>query len=397
MITCRDRQAGLSLVELMVAMTIGLLMMGGIFQVLMNAKDSSSMTNELGRLQESARFSTDLLSREIRMAGYFGCTPATTCPPPSNRVACANSFLNLTGTGYSDTLYALTDAVGGWEYTGTGVGNSYTITTLDPTTANVVNWSDRSGANLISDLQNMVVPGTDILVVKYLSAIEGVTPNGAPPLNAEPINITNSTGTDVPAGTIIAVSDCLGSDIFQNRTASSLALSRGTTTSASSPGPGNLITGSGDLAHGQESSTPYTADTEILQGNILVFYIGISTAGHPTLFRVDFNLGSIGTPVEIAEGVENMQILYGEDTDGTADCTPNTFQTINNISDLSRVVSVRLSLLLRTLNEVDVINPPTQFMLNGGTSTVATTITPMTDNRLRRVYSMTVKLRDRGD
>lgn len=64
-------QRGFTLVEIMVAMTIGLLMMAGILQISMANKESSRLQRNMGFVQENMRVAMDLLTRDIRMAGHI--------------------------------------------------------------------------------------------------------------------------------------------------------------------------------------------------------------------------------------------------------------------------------------------------------------------------------------
>jgi Tfp pilus assembly protein PilW len=64
---------GLTLVELLVAITLGAIILGGAVTLFVNNRDTYNTTNELSRLQETARYALDMMVKDIRMAGYFGC------------------------------------------------------------------------------------------------------------------------------------------------------------------------------------------------------------------------------------------------------------------------------------------------------------------------------------
>ncbi len=70
--TIHRRQTGVSLVELMVAMTIGLFLIGGAFYVYVNSRDSMEVTDTISRLQERARFALDTMEPDLRLASYWG-------------------------------------------------------------------------------------------------------------------------------------------------------------------------------------------------------------------------------------------------------------------------------------------------------------------------------------
>ncbi|OGR32355.1 MAG: hypothetical protein A2091_00400 [Desulfuromonadales bacterium GWD2_61_12] len=62
-------EAGLSLVEMLVAMAVSLVLLGGVYQIFLSSTTTYGTQAELGRLQENGRFAVDILAREIRRAG----------------------------------------------------------------------------------------------------------------------------------------------------------------------------------------------------------------------------------------------------------------------------------------------------------------------------------------
>ena len=92
---------------------------------------------------------------------------------------------------------------------------------------------------------------------------------------------------------------------------------------------------------------------------------------------------------ELLEGIEDMQIFYGEDTD--ADGTANRYVAINyDELQKNRIVSVRISLLVRSINN-NLTTEPSPYTFNGSTVTPGTT-----DKYLRKVFSTTVTLRNKA-
>ena|GEM_PF-930907 len=69
----RRRETGLSLIELLVGLAIGVFLIGGLATILFNSKKASEAQDSAARLQENARFAMEFLSYDLRMAGYFGC------------------------------------------------------------------------------------------------------------------------------------------------------------------------------------------------------------------------------------------------------------------------------------------------------------------------------------
>lgn len=72
----RHEQRGFSLVELMIAMVLGLILLGGISVVFVSATGSLALNREMDRSQESLRFVTILLTDEIRQAVRIAQGPA---------------------------------------------------------------------------------------------------------------------------------------------------------------------------------------------------------------------------------------------------------------------------------------------------------------------------------
>jgi type IV pilus assembly protein PilW len=66
----RSKSAGFSLVELMVALVLSLLILGGVIAVYMNNSDTARFQTGVMRTMENGRFAIDVLSRTLRMAGY---------------------------------------------------------------------------------------------------------------------------------------------------------------------------------------------------------------------------------------------------------------------------------------------------------------------------------------
>jgi type IV pilus assembly protein PilW len=70
----RRRSSGLSLIELMVAMTISLVLIAGAAQVYLGSSQAYAVNEATARLQENARYGLSVLEPDIRMAGYWGLT-----------------------------------------------------------------------------------------------------------------------------------------------------------------------------------------------------------------------------------------------------------------------------------------------------------------------------------
>jgi len=76
-------QGGFTLIELMIAMLIGVFLMTGVIQIFLSAKQAYRLQENLSRLQENGRFAMDMIAQDIRMAGYVDtvCLPTTAAMP----------------------------------------------------------------------------------------------------------------------------------------------------------------------------------------------------------------------------------------------------------------------------------------------------------------------------
>lgn len=74
---CRSER-GFSLVELMIAMVLGLVVMGAAFAIFMSNQNTYRANEGLNRIQESARAAVEMMSRDIRAAGGSACSNLST-------------------------------------------------------------------------------------------------------------------------------------------------------------------------------------------------------------------------------------------------------------------------------------------------------------------------------
>lgn len=68
----RARARGLSLIELLVAITIGGLLIFGATQVYVDSRATYEINEQTARLQETARFAMSIIEPDIRMSNYWG-------------------------------------------------------------------------------------------------------------------------------------------------------------------------------------------------------------------------------------------------------------------------------------------------------------------------------------
>lgn len=345
-----QRQQGFTIVELMVAATLGLLILAGAISMFISNKRIYTEQDEMGRLQENARFAMNMLIRDIRMAGYSGC---------NHDIATVTN--HITGAGTATSIHAFTP-VEGSEAGG--------------------NWQP-SGAS--TDLGT-----SDGITLRYLDYTDAYSMT--PAMSTADIEIYTSRGSGFELGDRIAIADCNSADIVVV-TGVTLTGTAGCTTS----GPTNT-TCQDELAHvsasvpsgaepGNATSTlskVYDSQAQILEYVTARYFIANDADGNPVLNR----RSGEGAAEAIIEGVENMQILYGEDTTGN-DQVADTYVNAGAVTDWNDVVSVRIALLVRSIREYGADLDTQTYDLLG------TTFNPTDDRRRRRVFTTTVQIRNR--
>lgn len=68
-----QRQKGLSLVELMVALVLGLIVVGTVLEIFISSRQVYRVQDAKARLQENGRYAMHVLSKSIMDSGYLGC------------------------------------------------------------------------------------------------------------------------------------------------------------------------------------------------------------------------------------------------------------------------------------------------------------------------------------
>lgn len=321
----RTRQNGLSLIELMIAMALGLLLTLGVTQIYLSGNETYRQTQGMSHAQESVRFVSAILKPDLRSAGSFGCLAEM--GRPLDQVV--DNRLN------AGPIVPAAQAIQGWEYINTGPGDNLTLATA-MATPTAGNWdSGTAGDNLPAALAGSVITNSDVIIVNALTMIN-VPMNAGNPQNGNSLNLTDSTG--LPAGRVILATseDCSEGELFQksnNANATSITMAGGNTN------PGN---------NGNNFNLNYGPQTRVYEFVSTAFYIGQGTNGEPALFRR--LMTPLQPPQELVSGVESLQALYGVDTGGTS--AADNYVAADQVADWSQVVSVRFSVMTRSQDEV---------------------------------------------
>jgi type IV pilus assembly protein PilW len=66
------RQAGLSLIELMISITLGLLLLSGVAYVFVNTSSARNEVERTSRQIENGRYAVEVIADDLRLAGFYG-------------------------------------------------------------------------------------------------------------------------------------------------------------------------------------------------------------------------------------------------------------------------------------------------------------------------------------
>lgn len=333
----RLRQFGLTLVEIMVAMVVSLILLGGVIQIFVSSKTTYRTDNGLARMQENGRFALSFLTKDVRMAGYFGCLSKDM------------KITNTVNHAPNDLLYDFQQGIFGYD----GTSNL---------------------PSLISSLNP--VSGSDIIVVKRAGGDAMQLDKPYMNTSAADIHLLNNPNSTLQVGDIAMISDCADASIFQisqfNGGNTNVVHNTGGSTS-----PGNSTKNLGKT---------YAGDATMMKAETIIYYVAPSTADN-TKRSLYQKIGDAATQ-ELVEGIENMQVIYGVDSDENG--TANSYVAAGAVTDWTQVVSVKLAVLADSIdNSLPVDNTRTYDLLG-------TTIDPPDDRLQRQVFTTTVTLRNRA-
>ncbi|WP_308363764.1 MULTISPECIES: PilW family protein [unclassified Microbulbifer] len=352
------KQRGVSLVELMVAITIGLILMTGVVQLFLSSRATFTTQQAISRVQETGRLAMEFLGQDIRMAGYMGCMSRnlnyesalkpTTSPAFDFGAAIEgiDDYPDAQQTGYPDALEG-TDMVVVRSANGSGVG--------------VI--SNNNGAQLNVDYTGKV---------------------------ADACRDSGGGTSDMLSGLceedILVISNCARAMVFQATELQETAGGGGTTASVNvvhaqnTDNPGNDFSSWGGSSGAMVRFGP---ESEVIKMTTTFYYVANNGADRPSLYQKVGN----APEEELLTGVEDMQIFYGLDSND--DGVPNNYVDADNVSDWELVLSARVELLVQS-SEDNVLAESQSYTFPTGAAS-----TPATDRRLRQVFVNTIGIRSR--
>ena len=272
----KQRSSGFSIVELMVAILIGLIILAGVIQVVITSKTTFIGQEEMSFIQENARYAVDLIGKDVQSAGYWGCAGAnakvavvaknTTAP----ELLSAQPMGGYDGTGYATMPEFVKDRIRGL----TPAGGAATVY-------------------------------PDVLVVRGAEgAMTGVRSH-----DGATITTNGSHSLSENAYFVVAGEDCRRMSIVRAATVSSEQITYSGTDNCPAIKP-SLLKKTFDCSTAAYES--YLPGATVMAYDAKAYYIGGSTAinGFPALKRVTLSNNSVREE-ELALGVEDMEIMYG--------------------------------------------------------------------------------------
>lgn len=385
--TATKFQTGITLIELLVSMFIALIILGGVVQLVVSSKQSFLDQEESSYIQQNARFAFDVVMRDLKSSGFYGCGGANAYKSivykthsaivdaggtTSYEPGAANGFIGLdavTGfdgeSGYTNFPAAYKDDI--WQKDATGKTDSFIV-------------RRGLGHNPATVLQN--TPSSKTLVAQFDDIYTDEVGNQSTDILVDaPVVVVAANCSAMGLFKATAVAPESGSNRFQVRYQNA-----GNCDSALKPDVDNYC----DAACNCDStntSAPYSPGSTLIPFSSAAYYIAESdiAPGVPALMRSVLQ-GSTNAPLaeEVASGVEDMQIEYAV----TADTGTTQYYTAKELSDAglswNDVDAVSLSLVFRS--QFEILNTATSQTLLDKT---------YNDRFVRQVVATTLQIRNR--
>lgn len=346
----KARSAGFGLIELMLAMVLGLIVLAGVLVVFIAQRQVYQSSNSQALIQDADNALSAIITPVIRGAGFTGCGSISTG---------VNSYVNVPA---KPLTFNTNSAVQGFEAT------TMPATLVDGAANDTVDtdWTPKLDASLVGNVE----PGSDVLVL--IGAQPGKAPVGATIFNVGAMTVNDASG--FAPQQIVAVSDCGKSSVFQIDAVD---------------GVNNIL----GYAVGPNGTPLYPAGSQVIPIQQTVFFVGKGDAGQSALYEGVMTIPTGGGPAaavwnfqEMVPGVSNMQVLYGIGVDRQ---TTRYVDAITAAANWGAVTTIKLGFLIEG-NQAS-----SNASTNQGLFTLfGTTLAVPVDSRLRHTFYMTVNTRN---
>lgn len=374
-----NKIGGVSLIELLIAMTLGLILLAGMIAVFSGNKRSSELNTAMANMQENARFALSAIGADIRMAGYQGCldsrrgrmtVKSIAAPVPTDGVNADGSIK------HNINLSAATGSV------------------IQPSGE----WKPEIPGNFTPSDTNPPIPGTHALSVQYgnsrQSLLQGPVNSGASPnLQGPAVTVDD---LEFAAGDLALIGNCESVDLF-------------TVTAVQSSNGGQSL--AHDAAQNSDANftTRYGIPRNIAQTYVMgfesrIYYVGDTGLENSSgdqvraLYMQSFPYNDPDNPpAEVVQGVENLRVAYGISTDDTL-----RYVTADDPAFRPEdVESIQIGLILSSWDRIAEQDDTNTYVLAGqsilpSASSIDGQTHPQ-DGRYRLVFNTTIKVRNRRD
>lgn len=354
------KQAGFTLVELMVALTLGLIVIAALIGVFIANNQNYRQNEALAVLQDNARFALDVMSRDLAMAGYWGGVRAVDAGvnvrvSAAGRAAVSNSSTtngDCGPTGQGASSFWLFNVGTPLEFrtqsSGTPIGSLFRC--LDPN-------------NLVAD--------SDIVMIRHAAGQCAFTSD-----------VAGCGGNTMVANRFY---------VKTNQNIASLFRATASELNTVSSTPADCVDGSGTSAPCPPVDAPQQVYAYTPQLYYVRNYLRTPGDGTPILCRRYLN-DTAGTPFMdedcLAEGVENIQLEWGLGTG-----TVQRYVSAPTADELLTARTVRLHILVRaTGRNVQASNDAKTY---SNLADLGQTFTPTpATGVMRRLFTTTVQLKN---
>ncbi|MEM9620951.1 MAG: PilW family protein [Pseudomonadota bacterium] len=361
----RQRAAGFSILELMIALTLGLVVIAGIIQLFTGNSRTYELVNAQSRLQENARYAFEFFSSAARNTGYLGCAPED-----------ANLVKGLVGNWTAIPEYNISEPLGGFEANGDGTYGPNDLLSL-PRTEGGTNLNVHFNGNGID--RNELDPASDIVVFRSIQQPVARLVSTLQPTD-DPVVHTPGGQPAFAINDVIVVADCEQAALVKV-TGVTPGVDQSTLTIGTGAGVFdngvNITTPTGDVLPATLSilGRSYGQAATVGIAETTIFFIAESADLNNRDQPVNALWRKVGSdaPVELIQGVTNMQVMYGVDSSVDGVANVNRYQTIDAVADVNTIVSIRV--------RMDIISPDVLAEAN---------------QQLVRTFSKTISVRNSG-
>ncbi len=355
-------QRGFTMIELLIGMALGLIVVASAVTVFSGSRKSVELNSALTDIQDSARFALDAITRDIRMAGFQGCVDINN--------ATAKILANNAPT---DDYFA----------------SAFSASVIDP--AGV--WTPDAPLGFTIPVgRAQPVPGTHAVSVQFGSALN-YTFDPLPAIDSDITLHVDDAG--LVEGDLALISNCQVADIFEISSFS-----------------GSTIQHSSSVNRDKRLSAPYgqagpNNRPRVMRFEANIYYVGdtnrVNGAGDKiySLYKQTLPYTEQNTPIEMIEGVANLQVKLGfRDPDNAASMGLTFVSPEDSATTPGRPEVVQLGLLMQSYDSILEEEDTSTYYIAGtelipAEEPVNSSIHYASDKRLKLAFNTTVKIRNR--